>query len=143
MHFSIGYRTVGIDSLQVADFLNWEKTVAKPSSSNDSVTRIKATGSKKTKKSKSTDAPAKGAKAATVVKKKVMKDDSTAKRYNPITAFIGYFKGAWYELRQVRWPNRKATWSLTGAVLAFAAFFVVFILVLDALFKYIFELILQ
>ena len=117
--------------------------MAKPSSSNDSVTRIKATDStKKTKKSKSADVPAKAAKVATVVKKKDTKDNS-AKRQNPLAAFIGYFKGAWYELRQVRWPNRRATWSLTGAVLAFAAFFVVFILLLDALFKYIFELILQ
>jgi preprotein translocase SecE subunit len=116
--------------------------VAKPSSSNNSVTRIKATDSKKTKKSKTTDTPAKAVKATKVVKKKEVKDDS-AKRYNPLAAFIGYFKGAWYELRQVRWPNRRATWSLTGAVLAFAAFFVVFILLLDALFKYIFELILQ
>jgi preprotein translocase subunit SecE len=53
----------------------------------------------------------------------------------------GYFKGAWVELRQVRWPNRKATWALTLAVLLFSAFFVVLILLLDTLFKYIFELI--
>ena len=143
MHFTTSYRTVGIDSLQVADFLNWEKTVAKPSSSNDSVTRIKATGTtKKTKKSKSADTPAKTTKVARIAEKKDTKGND-AKRQNPIAAFIGYFKGAWYELRQVRWPNRKATWSLTGAVLAFAAFFVIFILLLDALFKYIFELILQ
>lgn len=54
----------------------------------------------------------------------------------------GYFKGAWVELRQVRWPNRRATWSLTAAVLAYTAFFVVIVLVLDAGFKYLFELIL-
>ena len=54
----------------------------------------------------------------------------------------GYFKGAWYELRQVRWPNRKATWGLTAAVLIFTAFFVVLIVLLDILFKYLFELIL-
>ncbi len=52
-----------------------------------------------------------------------------------------YFKGAWQELKQVRWPNRKATWSLTLAVLLFTAFFVVLILLLDLLFGYIFELI--
>ena len=57
--------------------------------------------------------------------------------------FLGYFSGAWYELNQVRWPNRRATWSLTGAVLAFTLFFVVFILLLDALFKFIFEAILK
>lgn len=61
---------------------------------------------------------------------------------NPFAALGRYFAGAWYELRQVRWPNRKATWGLTFAVLAFSAFFVVLILLLDALFKYIFQLIL-
>lgn len=55
---------------------------------------------------------------------------------------IDYFKGAWYELRQVRWLSRRATWGLTGAVLAFSAFFTVFILLLDVLFKYLFQLIL-
>lgn len=57
----------------------------------------------------------------------------------PLKAFLGYFTGAWYELRQVRWPTRRATWGLTGAVLAFSLFFVVLILLLDAGFKYIFE----
>jgi preprotein translocase subunit SecE len=55
----------------------------------------------------------------------------------------GYFKGAWVELRQVHWPTRSATWGLTGAVLLFAAFFVVFITLLDAGFKYVFEQILR
>ena len=54
----------------------------------------------------------------------------------------GYFKGAWYELRQVRWPNRRATWSMTGALLGFTAFFIVFILLIDALFQYLFKLML-
>ena len=54
----------------------------------------------------------------------------------------GYFKGAWQELRQVRWPNRKATWELTAAVIVFSVFFLVLIMLLDALFKYLFELIL-
>lgn len=64
------------------------------------------------------------------------------KRRNPLRATGDYFKGAWYELRQVRWPNRKATWSMTAALLIFTAFFVVLILLLDALFKYVFQLIL-
>ncbi len=55
----------------------------------------------------------------------------------------GYFKGAWQELRQVHWPTRSATWGLTGAVLLFSAFFVVFITLLDAGFKFIFEQILR
>ncbi|MBC7868794.1 preprotein translocase subunit SecE [Candidatus Saccharibacteria bacterium] len=54
-----------------------------------------------------------------------------------------YFKGAWYELRQVRWPDRKQTWGLTAAVMIFSAFFIVLIVLLDALFKYLFEIILR
>jgi preprotein translocase SecE subunit len=55
----------------------------------------------------------------------------------------GYFKGAWIELRLVRWPTRRATWGLTLAVILFSAFFVVVILLLDILFKYLFELLLS
>lgn len=54
----------------------------------------------------------------------------------------GYFKGAWFELRQVRWPNRRATFGMTGALLGFTAFFTVFILLIDALFQYLFKLML-
>ena len=61
---------------------------------------------------------------------------------NPFRAIAGYFVGAWQELKQVRWPNRSATWGMTLALLAFTAFFVALILLLDALFKYIFQLIL-
>lgn len=52
-----------------------------------------------------------------------------------------YFTGAWQELKLVRWPNRKATWSLTLAVILFSLFFVFFILLLDTFFKYLFQLI--
>lgn len=62
---------------------------------------------------------------------------------NPLAAIGRYFKGAWVELRQVHWPTRRATWGLTGAVLAFSAFFVIFISLLDAGFKLLFELILK
>lgn len=63
--------------------------------------------------------------------------------FAPLIAAGTYFKGAWYELRQVSWPNRKETWSLTAAVMIFSAFFIVLIVLLDALFKYLFELILK
>jgi preprotein translocase subunit SecE len=67
----------------------------------------------------------------------------TPKFLAPFVSLGAYFKGAWFELRQVRWPNRKATWSLTGAVLLFTAFFVVLIILADILFKYLFEIILS
>ncbi len=57
----------------------------------------------------------------------------------PFRAIGGYFKGAWQELRQVRWPNRPATWSLTLAVILFSVFFAAIILGLDTAFSYLFK----
>lgn len=62
---------------------------------------------------------------------------------NPIKSLGGYFKGAWYELMQVRWPDRSATWSMTLAVLLFTAIFIVIIILLDSGFKWIFEQVLS
>ena len=87
-------------------------------------------------------APKTVAKATKV--KKAAKSDKPVKVEGKQNLFVRighYFKGAWIELRQVRWPTRKATWGLTIAVILFSAFFVVLILLLDALFKYIFEII--
>lgn len=83
-----------------------------------------------------------------VVQKKVTKAKAVTKPKASNNPFIkafrsigGYFKGAWFELRQVRWPNRKATWSLTLAVILFSLFFVLLIVLLDTFFKFIFEII--
>lgn len=93
----------------------------------------------------SADAPSKKA-VETAVKKdtapQVHKNKSVKGMFKPFLLLGNYFKGAWFELKQVHWPTRKATWSLTGAVIAFTGFFVVLILLLDAGFKYLFELIL-
>jgi preprotein translocase SecE subunit len=75
--------------------------------------------------------------------KKTSSDKKTRRLPRPFSSLWGYLKGAWYELRQVHWPNRSATWGLTGAVLIFTAFFILLILLLDILFKYLFELILK
>lgn len=108
-----------------------------------------ATKSKTTKKSQSTVVRVSAKDTASKPKAKTEKvtksAPTTAKKIagkNPFKAAGGYFKGAWEELRQVRWPNRRATWSMTAALLAFTAFFVTLILLLDALFKYVFQLIL-
>ncbi len=85
----------------------------------------------------SSDAPS----AREVAQQKAEKSGST--RTNPLTAIVNYFKGAWYELRQVRWPDRTATWSMTGALIGFTIFFLAVVILLDALFKYLFELILS
>lgn len=55
---------------------------------------------------------------------------------------VNYFKGAWEELGEVRWPTRQATIGLSIAVIIFSAFFAVLILLLDVLFDYLFKLML-
>jgi len=66
------------------------------------------------------------------------------KKFFSIFVAIGsYFKGAWRELRQVRWPDRKSAWGMTIAVILFTAFFIALIVILDIVFKQLFELILK
>ncbi|MBC7512793.1 preprotein translocase subunit SecE [Candidatus Saccharibacteria bacterium] len=102
------------------------------------VTRI--TASEATKTAPKTVKPAKSKTAKAVSKSTTPK---TKRSYGILGKIGGYFKGAWFELRQVHWPTRQATWGLTGAVLLFSAFFVIFITLLDAGFKYLFEQILR
>ena len=42
-----------------------------------------------------------------------------------------YFRGAWQEVRQVKWPARRETAKLTVAVFMFAAFFMMLITIAD------------
>ena len=113
------------------------KKATKPAQADTTVTRIKASDSKKLTPAKSSQAKAPEKETA----KKQRKAGQAKGIARPFVAFGQYFAGAWYELKQVRWPTRGATWSLTFAVLVYSAFFVVLVLLLDALFKYIFDLI--
>ena len=120
-----------------------KKSAAKSSDSN--VTRIKASSAPTSKKKGDVEKVTKVVAGNKAIKAKKLKKPSTpgqSRVPRPIRATSAYFKGAWVELRQVRWPNRRATWGLTGAVLVYSAFFVVLVLLLDAGFKYMFELIL-
>lgn len=107
--------------------------MATKKSSETKVTRISASDS----------APKKSVKKASAVKSTKVKREKKTRNYGVLGKIGGYFKGAWFELRQVHWPTRSATWGLTGAVLVFSLFFVVFITLLDAAFKYLFEIILK
>lgn len=103
------------------------------------MTRIKATDARTSTDKKT----AKTNKTTTITKEKGEKAPAKKqKRANPLRAFGGYFKGAWQELRQVRWPNRRTTWGLTLAVILFTIFFVVLIVVLDYAFQWTFDQIL-
>ena len=98
------------------------------------MTRVKATPSTKSGKKEKKEA------AETAVAPAETKERKGRK--NPLRATGGYFAGAWYELKQVRWPNRRATWSMSAALLGFTAFFAILVLLLDAAFKYLFDLML-
>lgn len=120
-----------------------QKSAAANASDDANVVRIKASSTPK--KSATKEKIAKVATEEKPVKTEKVKKERAkggVRGGGVLRAFGGYFKGAWVELRQVRWPNRSATWGLTAAVLLFSAFFVVVVLLLDAAFKYMFELIL-
>ena len=98
-------------------------------------------GEKVTRISAKDSAPKKVTKKAPKTVK--VRKETTNPFLKTLFAIGGYFKGAWIELRLVRWPTRRATWGLTFAVILFSAFFVVIILLLDILFKFLFEIILK
>ena len=120
------------------------------------VRRIKATDDapkksatpKSSTKSASTSATKKATKKKEKSKKATKTTKKTAvkkatKRRNPLRALGDYFKGAWYELKQVRWPTHKENWSMTAAVLLFTLILATLILLLDVGFNWLFEQILR
>lgn len=135
---------MNLDSLPKQTYLIWEANALATKGKKPANKKTASEATKVTRITARDDAPEapvktepKKAAAKTAEPKKEKKE-----RKNPLQAIGGYFAGAWYEIKQVRWPNRRATWSMTGAMLAFTAFFVIVILLLDALFKYLFDLIL-
>lgn len=70
---------------------------------------------------------------------KVAKAPRVKRRFTPFAAIGQYFVGAWRELRQVRWPNRKQTWALTLAVILFSLVLGAIIFLLDLGFTYLFK----
>jgi len=83
-------------------------------------------------------------KSAVSKKPKVtIKKDSDNLLAKVIGGFFVYFKNSWIELRKVRWPNRRATWGMTGAVLLFTGLFIVLIVSLDTIFSQLFKLIIK
>ena len=110
------------------------KTQTKPTETQTKTTKAQAKQQAKLAKTK-----AKAAKANTP--EKPLKQVFILAR--PFVALGRYLRNSWRELRQVRWPNRKATWKMTLAVLVYCAIFIVFIMLLDALFTFIFDLLLK
>lgn len=81
-----------------------------------------------------------------VAEKKVATGKKSDKKpfilFRPFVYLWRYIRDSWQELRKVRWPNRKATWKMVLAVLAYTAIFVLFISLLDLFFTWLFNLIL-
>ena len=78
-------------------------------------------------------------------KKALGKKNAEKKPFVLVRPFVylgRYLRDSWRELRQVRWPNRKATWKMVLAVLVYTALFVLIISLLDLFFTWLFGLIL-
>lgn len=115
---------------------NSSKPSRQPAKSEARVTRVKAVDDRVSTPKAVSD---KKSKAKTSTKK-------TRKVPKALLAFVAlgrYFAGAWKELREVRWPNRGATWGLTIAVILFSVALTALILALDAVFKLLFEMIIK
>ena len=113
------------------------------------VTKIKAKDpnkpTPKEEKDKKVEQVTANAEPAKKVKKEKKKDKTNKKPFvlfRPFIAFGHYLRDSWREIRQVRWPNRKATWKMVFAVFVYTAIFVIVIMLLDALFAWLFNLIL-
>ena len=61
----------------------------------------------------------------------------------PIVYFFRYLRDSWREIRQVRWPSRKATWKLFFAILIYTFLFGAIIMLLDVFFTWLFNLIID
>lgn len=94
------------------------------------------------KKAKPVKTTVTSVKTSTAKKTAVSKKDTSKKRRNIklpkfLQGIVGYFVGSWKEIKMVNWPNRKATWSLTLAVLLFTGFWTAVVLSLDLLNQYL------
>ena len=117
------------------------ETQTKPAETKTKVTKAQAKQQAKLAKTKAKAAKAKIKATKSTTSEKPLKQVFILAR--PFVALGRYLRDSWRELRQVRWPNRKATWKMTLAVLVYCAIFIVFIMLLDALFTFIFDLLLK
>ena len=117
------------------------KTQTKPAETKTKIAKTQAKQQAKLAKTKAKAAKAKAKATKSTTPEKPLKQIFLLAR--PFVALGRYLRDSWRELRQVRWPNRKATWKMTLAVLVYCAIFIVFIMLLDALFTFIFDLLLK
>ena len=111
---------------------------AKPKKPSILATAKELAGRAQTEKSNAKTARPSGAKTKTA--SKTSKSKNSKSRRNPLSAITGYFRGAWQEIKQVRWPDRS-TWGMVGALIVFTAALFLVIILLDYGFAWLFKLI--
>lgn len=84
---------------------------------------------------------AKTTKSSAKAKTAASKPKNSKSRRNPLSTITGYFRGAWQEIKQVRWPDRRSTWGMVGALIVFTAALFLVIILLDYGFAWLFKLI--
>ena len=109
---------------------------AKPKKPSILATAKELAGRTQTEKSS-----AKTAKTSAKTKTAASKPKNSKSRRNPLSAITGYFRGAWQEIKQVRWPDRRSTWGMAGALIVFTAALFLVIILLDYGFAWLFKLI--
>lgn len=109
---------------------------AKPKKPSILTTAKELAGRAQTEKSS-----AKTAKTSVKTKTAASKPKNSKSRRNPLSAITGYFRGAWQEIKQVRWPDRRSTWGMVGALIVFTAALFLVIILLDYGFAWLFKLI--
>ena len=128
--------------------------MAKESSNKTVVRRVKASTSDSAPKASTenakkltgkSDSDKQSVKAKNTSKKapKLVRESKTDKNtfllFKPFVAIGNYFRNSWRELKQVHWPNRRATWALTLAVILFSLFFILMIMLFDWIFNFIMQ----
>lgn len=114
------------------------------------VTRIKAGEGGTSAKSATPAAPTHSKKTEKTKKTAKTKTDSQQRKLPlplriitaPFRATGRYIRDSWLELRHVRWPSRSATWKMLFAVVIYSGLLIAIIMLLDALFTWLFNLIL-
>ena len=84
---------------------------------------------------------AKTTKSSAKAKTAASSPKNSKSRRNPLSAITGYFRGAWQEIKQVRWPDRRSTWGMVGALIVCTAALFLVIILLDYGFAWLFKLI--
>ena len=107
------------------------------------ITRIKASDEVKKKNVEKPKKVEKQPKAEKPAKKPEKEGKKVFILFRPFVALGRYLRDSWREIRQVRWPNRKATWKMVLAVLVYTALFVLIISLLDLFFTWLFSLIIK